>query len=443
MSTLVFVALMVGQSAHADDRIAVAVSYFDNTSKDSKLDPLKKGMAEMLITDLSISKDLRLVERERLNSVLKELELQKSPYIDKSSAAKLGKGLGAAYILTGSYIVAGETMRVDCRMVDVETSEVAIAAKAEGATTDFLSIERSLATQLLEGLGGSLSLIQKKKIGASGTGNVSALTSYSDGLDALDSGDADKAAKALKKALAADPDFKAAQKLKARVDEMAKAYDLTLYDKQVEQAIAFMAGSKCDCAYTKPIKELEKASEGSRLGHRLFHIKAGNLGVNGVGCWHVSLRTVLDLAELGQFDLAERLVDAVLSDDFAAASDEVVVKAHRPIMTCIAHQVRSYIHLHQLELEEAMQWQVKAANLPDNNFKAMCLSGVQMGIFGLSLKAPLKDQIQEAIDSPKVFSMRKAKLAITRQIAGKVWAKVKAAMKNPPPCEQLCPWTRK
>ncbi len=88
--------------------VPVAVSYFDNTSNDKTLEPLKKGIVEMLITDLSVSSELRLVERTRLNDVLKEIELQKSPYMDQSSAATLGKGLGAAYIVTGSYLVAGD-----------------------------------------------------------------------------------------------------------------------------------------------------------------------------------------------------------------------------------------------------------------------------------------------------------------------------------------------
>ncbi len=239
---LAAVGLLSSGESLADDRIAVAVSYFDNTSGEVKYDPLRKGLAQMLITDLSVSKDMKIVERERLNDVLTEIELQKSPYMDQSSAVTLGKGLGAAYIVTGSYIVVGDTMRVDCRVVDVETAEIAIAAKAEGGENDWLSIERSLATQLLEALSGSLSLIQKKKIAAGSASNISALAAYSDGLDALDAGDAARAVNSLKKALAADPDFKAAQELKAKVDQLAKAYDLALYDDQIERVTAFMAG---------------------------------------------------------------------------------------------------------------------------------------------------------------------------------------------------------
>ena len=105
LAGVLLIALSTPSVGVADDRIPLAVSYFDNTSKDASLDPLRKGIAEMLITDLSISPDIKLLERERLNDVLKELKLQSSSFVDPKSAAQLGKGLGAAYILTGSYLV--------------------------------------------------------------------------------------------------------------------------------------------------------------------------------------------------------------------------------------------------------------------------------------------------------------------------------------------------
>ena len=51
----------------SDTRI-VAISYFDNTSGTKEYDPLSKGLADMLITDLSNVKSLKIVEREKLES---------------------------------------------------------------------------------------------------------------------------------------------------------------------------------------------------------------------------------------------------------------------------------------------------------------------------------------------------------------------------------------
>ena len=55
----------------------VAVLYFDNKSGRSALDPLKKGIALMLITDLSTVKGLRLVERTRIQALVEELGFER------------------------------------------------------------------------------------------------------------------------------------------------------------------------------------------------------------------------------------------------------------------------------------------------------------------------------------------------------------------------------
>ena len=453
--TMAFVGVQV---SFADDRIPVAISYFDNTSNKAELDPLKKGMAEMLITDLSISKDIKLVERERLNDVMKELDLQKSPFVDQSSAAKLGKGLGAAYIVTGSYIVSGDTMRVDSRMIDVETNEIAIAAKAEGPTTDFLAIERSLATQLLEGLGGSLSLVEKKKIGANGTGNLNALTAYSNGLDAMDSGDLDAANKALAKAVGADPEFKAAQALRERIDAMAKAFDMSLYTQQTDSISRFFAGNDCACSYAKPQSELEDKSYNAQLGYRLFHMQQGeyHMAFAGPKGWVQSLKIALQMAQIGQFEQAESLLEALNSEEFYAAGaysvmpgvglkddGETVATTFQPVAKCVSYQVRSYVHLMQLELEEAMAWQLKAVEMPEHQFKATCLAGAQLGLLGIPQSKPLKETIQETIDDPAVHKKWKDQRDVLKQVADKAWDQIDATMQSPPPCEELCPWTPK
>ena len=73
----------------------VAISYFDNTSGLEEYNPLSKGLADMLITDLSNVKSIQIVEREKLESLLQEIDLGESKFMDPSTAQKLGKGLGA------------------------------------------------------------------------------------------------------------------------------------------------------------------------------------------------------------------------------------------------------------------------------------------------------------------------------------------------------------
>ena len=50
----------------------IAISYFNNTSNDKTLDPLIKGLTNMLITDLTGTESVKIVERERIDELLKE-----------------------------------------------------------------------------------------------------------------------------------------------------------------------------------------------------------------------------------------------------------------------------------------------------------------------------------------------------------------------------------
>ena len=77
----------------------IAISYFDNTSEIKEYNALSKGLADMLITDLSNIETLQIVEREKLESIIQEIELGEQGYINPNTAQKIGNGLGAEYIL--------------------------------------------------------------------------------------------------------------------------------------------------------------------------------------------------------------------------------------------------------------------------------------------------------------------------------------------------------
>jgi len=130
----------------------LAVTYFDAHSVRPDLEPLGRGVADMLMTDLQQGRGVRVVERNRLNEILGELSLQRSQYIDEATAQKLGRGLGATAVITGSMTMALEGMRIDARVVDVETGEVVLAVQATGTEEAFFELEREVAGKILQGL---------------------------------------------------------------------------------------------------------------------------------------------------------------------------------------------------------------------------------------------------------------------------------------------------
>jgi len=84
---------------------------------------LEQSVPKMLETKLIASPKVRLVERSRIDDVLKELEFQKSDYVEKQ-AAELGKILGAQYLITGNVSMLGHDLILSVKLINTETSEI-------------------------------------------------------------------------------------------------------------------------------------------------------------------------------------------------------------------------------------------------------------------------------------------------------------------------------
>lgn len=185
----------------------VAVLYFQNQGN-PELEPLKVGLAQMLTTDLLGAGTAKIVERTQLQAILDEMKLGHSAVADKDTSAKVGKLLGAELIVLGSYFSIAGTLRVDARLVRVETGEVIYAKGENGGVAEFLDLEKRLASGFRDMLGkllpGAVAPLQDvvKDLAARPLDAVMAL---SEGLIALDQHELPRARESFQKALAADP----------------------------------------------------------------------------------------------------------------------------------------------------------------------------------------------------------------------------------------------
>jgi len=201
--------------AHAAPKPTVAILYFDYSGKDDQLALLRKGLAQMMISDLSALDAIQLVERDRLEEILAELKLGQSNKIDPASAAKVGKLLGARYLVLGGYFDFKTTLRVDARVVEVETGKVVQSVGATGDADNFLALEQKLVTDIGAILGKQLSLPPAKTPPApkvkppAKLARRTALT-YSRALHDIDTGDKAKAKAELEQVVKEQPDFKLA-----------------------------------------------------------------------------------------------------------------------------------------------------------------------------------------------------------------------------------------
>lgn len=276
--TLMGCLLLSGQ-ARADD-MTLAVLPLDKASASEDYAGLGKALAGMLVTDLSGVPGLTLVERDRLQALLDELELNQSDFVDPKHAQELGQGLGARYVLAGSFSVVGTQFVLDARVVNVESGKIHHAADAQGVVTDFVSVEKELVESLLEGLAVTLSSsIRRQLYTATPTEDFGAFSAYGEGIAAQDAGDLEAAQAAYQRAVAADPDFAEARSALAEIKAAMSEY---LAQRQVKYDTVYRSMNLRVLEQTVDMREYDGPLDMPVMAH--FALRLSALENEGMDC---------------------------------------------------------------------------------------------------------------------------------------------------------------
>lgn len=142
--------------ASAQGKIKIAIWEFENHADgywySSKLGPAARDQIDTEFSENhELSSKFSVVERDKLNLVLKEQNLGSSGAVDPASAAKVGKILGVKYIIIGgvdkfkidntkggigAFGVGGNLLQADAtinlRVIDTTTAERIVSVSADG-----------------------------------------------------------------------------------------------------------------------------------------------------------------------------------------------------------------------------------------------------------------------------------------------------------------------
>ena len=217
--------LAVPSFAHAQggSKPTVAVLYFNNSAigaANAELQPLTKGVSDLLIGELAVNPAIRVLERDQIQKVLEEQKLSTDGKTDAATAVRVGKLLGVHHMVTGAFITNGKgKMKFTTRVFNVETGEIEFPnptmkdAAVEGKVDDFMELVNQLATKLNAGMKlpdiparvGTVRKEAAKKV------PYEAVALYSKGLTAADSKKKSEAISYFTKALDKFPDFQKAK----------------------------------------------------------------------------------------------------------------------------------------------------------------------------------------------------------------------------------------
>lgn len=196
-----------GRSPQMTVANTAAVFPFANRTQQPEFNGLRKGIAALLVTDLSKLKGLSVIERTRLQALAEELNLREGRFGADDSMPPVGRCLGAQWLVGGTIERRGDGLQLEVGVLELPASRTIGRAEAEGAREDLLRMEKDLVFKIAGLLGIVPTPEEEMALRRPITTSGRAFLDFSACLDLSDRKEFREAAKWCESALKADPNF--------------------------------------------------------------------------------------------------------------------------------------------------------------------------------------------------------------------------------------------
>lgn len=131
---------------------SITVAIFDFESKAPGNPDLGQQLGDILTARLSIYNQFRLVERKKLEDLLKEHQLNLTGMVDTNQAVKVGKMAGAKIMVFGRTFTVDRDLYIVAKIVGTETSQVKGVIAKGHLESNLSDIINQLVDKLADGL---------------------------------------------------------------------------------------------------------------------------------------------------------------------------------------------------------------------------------------------------------------------------------------------------
>jgi serine/threonine protein kinase len=215
------------------DKPSLAIMYFKNNTGDESLGHWRTMLSNLLITDLTQSKHLRILSEDKLFNILSQMnQLEAETY--SSEVLKQVASQGAVnHILQGAYAKAGDEFRINVTLQDASTGELigSESVAGEGEKSIFTMVD-----ELTRRIKANFKLSEEeimsdldREVTNITTSSPEAYKYYVEGRRYHTSGDNRKSIQLMERVLSIDPEFAMAYR------SMAQSYNnLYLYSERTK-----------------------------------------------------------------------------------------------------------------------------------------------------------------------------------------------------------------
>jgi len=194
---------------------SIAVVPFENLTGDPDLDIWTAGLPELIISELSLSPELKVLDRQTFMDVLEAMGEPRKAGIGLPVARDLASRADVSVLVMGSILKSGSAIRVQARLQDAKTGALIGTNHVEGQSEDdFFSMADSLAAGVRNDLElNALHEERGREMGFLDIGTISAAAyrNYIEGMNAFASGDYPGSIQFLNASLESDSMFVAAR----------------------------------------------------------------------------------------------------------------------------------------------------------------------------------------------------------------------------------------
>ncbi len=115
-------------------KIRIAVIHFKTLNKEAQDISLGELVSEVFTSVLVNSNNFKIIEREQLEKVVSEIEMNETGFIETTDAVEIGKMLQADAIVTGSVALLADQIQLNARIIEINS---AFVISADSKTTKY------------------------------------------------------------------------------------------------------------------------------------------------------------------------------------------------------------------------------------------------------------------------------------------------------------------
>jgi TolA-binding protein len=160
-----------GPGDGAADRTVAALPFAAGTEGEA-CEAAAEVAADLLVGLMSATESVAFVERTQLDAVLAEHELALSGLATQAEQVQAGRLIGASMILTGTVQALEGKLRLDARLLDVESSRVQGTSSVECSPDELLEAIERMAGELADAIGAGVKAPAEMKIDPAPVANL-------------------------------------------------------------------------------------------------------------------------------------------------------------------------------------------------------------------------------------------------------------------------------